>query len=74
MSTNERTVTIVATSRLRRSRAGNPRIVLHLEDGGTLQVSDDTSVAYSIESREWEGTPVVVSLTRNGRVWDVRHA
>jgi len=65
------TVTIERVTFLKSSINGNPRAKLST-DGGVFQTKDDASVAYGIE--EWWGRTVVLSLTRNGRVWNVTQA
>jgi len=72
--TTERQATIVGTRRLKLSAAGNPRIVLRLDDGTEAQTQDNGAINYAIENREWHGVPVILSLTKSGRVWAVRHS
>lgn len=63
--------TIEALERLQNSENGNPRYLIHLKDGGSLQTKPDAMVAFEISNSEYQDVPVTLFADNEG-VWDVK--
>jgi hypothetical protein len=72
--TSTTTGIIAHLERLSSSVQGNPRYRVTLEDGRVFTTQSDGQVGYLIGNPEYRGVPVMLSLTRAGRVFDVRAA
>lgn len=68
----QQTVTITRVERLGFSVVGNPYYRLHLEDGTSLRTRVNGSINVGIENSENLNTPVVVEITKAGRVWNIK--
>lgn len=64
---------ISSTERMASSPNGNPRWRLFLKDGGTLTTQVDANVSYGINNPGMIGEPVIITMTKAGRVWAVEN-
>ena len=68
-------VTLLGADRLTLSINGNPRFVLHTDEGN-YRTSSDAAISYDIENHvnsrydSWVGKRVTLGLTKAGRVID----
>lgn len=58
--------------RLGASKNGNPYFRAHFTDGTSARTQIDSMINYSIENSENIGVPVLLSLTRAGRIYDIK--
>lgn len=59
---------VTATERLGCTVWGNPMHRVTLDNGRTYRVSNDASLSYEIENREFRSDPHTFHLTRSGRI------
>ena len=67
----KRVVTITETVHLGMSKNGNSYFRLVLDDGTLLRTKMDSYVNYDVQNSENIGRPVIVELTKGGRVESV---
>lgn len=74
MADKEIRTQIHSLQRLNNSVNGNPRYRVTFTDGGTADTQSDASINYGIGNPEYRDVPVIVSLSKAGRITHVRVA
>ncbi|QIG58284.1 hypothetical protein SEA_SKOG_132 [Gordonia phage Skog] len=72
-STNTLRTRILRAQRLINSKSGNPRYLIHTTDG-IWRTALDATVAFSIESAEYQDTDVIFSLDEDRRIIGIARA
>lgn len=67
-------LTIASLERLRLSSNGNPRFRVTFTDGRQADTQTDAAVNYGLENREYQGVPLEVTFSPNGRIVGVKVA
>jgi hypothetical protein len=72
MTNTKETLTIASLERLRLSSNGNPRFRVTFTDGRQADTQTDASVNYGLENRQYQGVPIEVTFSPNGRIVAVK--